>query len=261
MEVSEWKNQVKKNLEERGILFFEVTDSIFYLIALQNFKIVINLIGIKDRFSPQQIIDLENREEFKSCRFVRLWEDVWTLKPTLVIDRFCSFCKLNTSIHGRKTHFERISKPVAEAFLNVNHLQGYASSRFKYGLFLQQQLVAVATFSSTRKMNYGEEYLSIELIRFAVKSGCSVIGGLSKLIMGHYRLHPTTDIMTYIDRDWGKGLAFEQLGFKQVDATAPQFFRLSEDFQRNKASSSLINGDVFNAGSIKMILKFENDYV
>ncbi|MET4082831.1 hypothetical protein ABIB40_002795 [Pedobacter sp. UYP30] len=255
MEVSAWKVQFKKSLAAEGLHVTELEDCSFCLLAIQDAKVIVNLISTRNHFSPQQLIDLAYREDLKSEKFVQLWEDVWLRKPAVVIDRLRSFCGLSKRIHGRKTTFERISKLLAEAFLTENHLQGYASSRFKYGLVLEGQLVAVITFSSARKMDYDEEYRSIEIIRFAVKRGFSVSGGLSKLLKGHYRQYPTNDIMTYIDRDWGKGLAFEKVGFKQVDIAAPQFFELDGDFQRRRITEI---GAIFNSGSIKMILSFED---
>ncbi|MBC7418441.1 MAG: hypothetical protein H7325_09825 [Pedobacter sp.] len=263
MKVEDWKTQVKTSLVAEGIYLTEIEDSEFCLLAIETAKIIIHLIDIPNKFSLQEVIDLANREQFRSQKFVQLWEDVWERKKELVVDRLRSFCGLSRRVHGRKTKFERISKPLAETFLNENHLQGYASSRFKYGLVLAGELLAVITFSATRNMDYGEEYRSIELIRFAIKRGFSVSGGLSKLLIGHHRLHPTTDIMTYIDLDWGTGLAFKQLGFKQVDVVAPLFFKLGSDFERHKTTQPLgdVNGLVFNSGSAKMILNFEDGCV
>lgn len=257
MENDPWKNRFKELLIKKGVNFTEIKHPTYSLCRLGDGQITVHLINISNKFLPAQVVELSDRYSRDGGKFVQLWEDVWLRNQEIVVDRLQSFCRLNVSLHGRKTRFQSISKPVAQKFLEENHLQGYVSSRFKYGLFLLDDLVAVATFSAVRKMNYAEEYTSIELIRFAVKRGHSVVGGLSKLLRGHVRLHPTDDVMTYIDKDWGRGLAFEKLGFLQTDVTSPQFFTICDDFNRIKDMSNVsANRIVFNSGSIKMVLRF-----
>jgi hypothetical protein len=175
-----------------------------------------------------------------------------------VIARIQSLLGVNKRIHGRKTVVKRISKPIADLFLNNNHLQGAVSARYKYGLILEEELVAVATFSAARKMNFSENYKSVELIRFAVKAGYSVTGGLSKLIAGFAADLEPQDIMTYADRDWSTGDAYHRLGFQQTGILEPQYFALTENLQRYLIKDSLdtYSEKVFNTGSLKFVLKF-----
>lgn len=258
MTTNGWKHDVKTSLLGLKITFLETAEDTFSVIVIEQSKIIINLISVSNSFSPTQLQDLANSWLAKDYKFVQLWEDVWIQKQTIVLDRIKSFCGLNTRIHARQTKFCRIAKPEAAVFLQENHLQGYANARFKYGLFYNDELYAVATFSSPRKMHFNGDYSSIELIRFALKKGYSIPGGLSKLLIGHSRLQPTNDIMTYIDRDWGAGLAFKKIGFTQTGLMEPQFFKLDSHLCRTKIQleESCEGISVFNSGSIKMILKF-----
>jgi hypothetical protein len=201
----------------------------------------------------EQTIFLQQR-----LKLVYLWEDVWLNRPQQVIARIQSLLGVNKRLHGRKTVVKRINKPIADLFLNNNHLQGAVSARYKYGLILEEELVAVATFSAARKMNFSENYKSVELIRFAVKAGYSVTGGLSKLIAGFAADLEPQDIMTYADRDWSTGDAYHRLGFQQTGILEPQYFALTENLQRYLIKDSLdtYSEKVFNTGSLKFVLKF-----
>ena len=229
----------------------------FNLLSIHNQSIIIHLVNIDNKFTPNRLIDLQQLYLIEGIKLIHLWEDVWFNKSNQVLGRIASILGLNKRIHGRKTIVQKIDKSIAQPFLNQNHLQGFVSSRHKFGLFEKDELVAVGTFSALRKMNYEENYKSAELIRFAVKSGYSVIGGLSKLITHFSALYNPDDIMTYADRDWSAGEVYQKLNFIQTDLLNPQFFSL--DINRNRIiikENSLSSAAVFNTGSLKYILKF-----
>lgn len=258
IKISFWKANFQEQLRIEGIAVEAVKNQLHSLVYLPQATVVVQLIDIQNDFTPNQFIDLALSYQTKNIKFIQLWEDVWIKDYTQVIDRFRAFCGLNIRIHGRKTTLTRITKPIAQSFLYENHLQGFASARFKYALLYQKEIVAVATFSSPRKMNVADEYYSVELIRFAIKRKYSIAGGLSKLVVGFCKLHSPNDIMTYIDIDWGNGSGFEKLEFTKTGVTDPQFFSLDADLNRIKIAADA-KGDstnVFNTGSIKMILNF-----
>jgi hypothetical protein len=192
-------------------------------------------------FNENYFQDLINKYERKRIQLVIVLESQWHEKQAIVKSRLASFFSKTKTIHARKTKFLRIDKQIAEMFLNKNHLQGYVSSKLKYGLYLNDELVAVATFSAGRKMkDKPEKYRSYELIRFANKVGMRVIGGLSKLIVGFTKEREIGNIMTYIDKAWSKGDSFEKIGFVRSGELPP--FEID---------------NTWNAGSIKMILECE----
>jgi hypothetical protein len=161
-------------------------------------------------------------------------------------------------IHGRKTSVKRIDKAVTEIFLNQNHLQAYVSSKIKYGLFLEQELVAVATFSAGRKMNdKPQDFRSYELIRFANKNGCRVYGGLSKLLNAFILNHKPGNIMTYADLCWSTGESYLKLGFEQVGILLPQTIYFQKTNPDNFTANNTFG--IWNAGSLKFILSINQN--
>ncbi|WP_316843552.1 hypothetical protein [Pedobacter psychrodurus] len=228
----------------------------FQLLQLNN-ELIIHLVSLNNGGTAEDFIGLQKEYHKKNIKLVHLWEDIWLSRPDQVLARIKSLLGRNIRIHGRKTKAFKIAKPVADAFLTENHLQGSVSSRYKIGLFEKEELIAVATFSALRKMNHTENYKSAELIRFAVKSGYSITGGLSKLISFFAETHKPNDLMTYADRDWSAGEAYVKLGFTQTAVVESHNYILDEKLNRQLKKNNQSSGqEVFNTGSLKFILKF-----
>ena len=142
--------------------------------------------------------------------------------------RLCSLLGVTQKIHARQCIVRRISKPEAKLFLDTNHTMGYASSYFHYGLFLKDELVAIASFSKGRRMNrLPENKKSFELIRFCNKNFYTVVGGLSKLVHTFEEEQKPGDIMTYVDKLWGEPHAYYALGFLLEQVTAPLVLKIA----------------------------------
>lgn len=122
-------------------------------------------------------------------------------------------------IHGRKCKLKKITKPEAENFFKENHWLGATSSKVNIGAFYNDELVAACSFAAPKKFREG--YYSGELIRFANKNYTIVVGGLDKLIKWYVKNYPVNDVMTYVDKKWGSGEAFEQLGFNKKQSKTP----------------------------------------
>lgn len=147
---------------------------------------------------------------------VHLHQDVYDRNPEIVQSRLRSKCGIYYErIYARKTVAKRIHKLDFVPFLEGNHLWGATGSKFAYGLYRQKELLAVATFSSKRKVRRAENmYYSYELLRFCTKRDTTIVGGLTKLISAFVRDVPQQqlscnstnvgiDIITSIDRDFG----------------------------------------------------------
>lgn len=253
---SNWHNQLINALAACEINSEPFFEGPFQLLKLTD-QLIINLVSLNNPCTPQDLIELQEKYATKHIKLIHLWEDLWQLKPAQVLARLTSLLGKNKRIHGRKTKVHKIAKPIADTFLNENHLQGTVSSRYKIGLFEKDELVAVATFSALRKMNHTENYKSAELIRFAVKAGYSITGGLSKLISYFAALHQPNDLMTYADRDWSAGEAYLRLDFLQTVIIAPQYYQLNAALQRQLIKDAeTVTAQIFNTGSLKFILKF-----
>ncbi len=229
------------------------------------------------------IIPFETEGRFAYCRKgdvppagkIVVWEDQWQFRQEIVRSRVMSKLGLLERIPGRLCNMQRISRPVADQFLEKNHLQGTTVSKIKYGLFLPQRyfrvlkeklpgsdlpgsdlpgnglLMAVMTFSGPRSFRDGTR--SYELIRFAVRCNFHVQGGFSRLLQHFIREKDPDSIMTYVDLDWYSGSAYEVLGFEPAGVLSPIRYRVDEKGNRRPEEGP--GHDVINKGSLKMIWK------
>lgn len=225
-------------------IIFEVNGPIFL-----NFKYQIGFYFHKnvEENRAHFLKDIIKKHVEINIHLIIIFEHQWLENEEIITSRIKALFGKSNTIHGRKTKVVRIDKQIAEPFLNQNHLQGYVSSKFKYGLYLQDELVAVATFSAGRKMNNRPEgFRSFELIRFANKLNYRVIGGLSKLIDAFAKNHNVGNMMTYVDACWTDGANFEKLGFENRGYLEPFLIQFDNISQKK----------VWNAGSYKLIKEF-----
>lgn len=157
-------------------------------------------------------------------------------QPNKVAALVLSQLQLNTKIFARNCQVIKVERAEADAFLNEYHLMGATQSAFNLGLFNNNELVALASFSKGRKMNrLPAHQRSFELIRFCCKSGTSVTGGLTKLLHHFCALKQAGDVMTYVDKLFTKGDSFIKAGFKKHSETEANYFLIHKQSFERKA--------------------------
>lgn len=193
---------------------------------------------------------------------IHIDEDLWKTRPKALLNRIATLYGKAERSYARQAVVARIDKKTSMEFQEEHHLQGAIAGKYRYGLFKEGELLAVAVFSNLRNMRHTEHYRSIELIHFCQKGQHLVIGGLSKLIAAMISDFSPNDVMTYVDRDWSEGNKFESLGFKIIGFTKPHLFKVNKrTFKReiikpNDAFESILTEDQYflkNLGSIKMV--------
>jgi len=156
---------------------------------------------------------------------VHLWQDCWIRKNEIVRSRIAVLSGSCVRIHARRTEVRRITKDIMSGFFAANHLQSFVNGRYNYGLYLDEQLVAAASFSAGRKMaRNGVVCRSFELLRYANLLHHRVTGGLGKLVAHFIKDVNPDDIMTYADLDWASGKGYRALNFEQIAITPPKTF-------------------------------------
>ena len=156
-------------------------------------------------------------------KVIHLHEDVWINKNEIVRGRLLVFMgQSRQRIFARKTTSHRINATTAMNFLEEHHLWGATRAKYYYGLFVGEELEAVATFSSRRKiLRDNRPHRSHELLRFCAKRNSNVVGGISKLLKIFTLQQKPDDIVTIIDRDWGDGSGWHSVGFETVCTCNP----------------------------------------
>lgn len=251
-------------LQDIGLNITPIEDGKYDLLLCNN-RIVINLITLDNDYKAEELIGLQTSYQLKGIQLVQLWEDVWQTRENQVLGRIKSILGLNVRLHGRKGIVTVIDQKQADDFLNANHIQASAKARYKFALEIDGKIKAVACFSNVRFMKtVSMSYRSVELIRFATLMGFTVTGGFTKLLKHFIKIIAPNDVMSYADRDWSLGNAYEQSGFRLVGVTPPaqiwldkreliRYFPHRLPAQNNPS----LNDDfltIYNTGNLKYIL-------
>ena len=258
-----WQDQVVASLEATELYGTLSSFDHFEMLSLKDNAVVINLVSLNNTLHPHDFVSVQDEYFAKNIQLIHLWEDVWATRKEQVLARLESVVGRNRKIHARKTDVVSISQKEADFFLSENHLQLSVGAKHRYALVVDAQVVAVASFSGLRKMRHrGDGYKSAELIRFANLKGVTVIGGFTKLLQHFIRSHRPNDIMSYADRDWSMGKAYERSGFKLVAVTDPLSILVHKMSMERKFLHRLSATDeasnylrVFNTGNLKYILE------
>jgi hypothetical protein len=252
-----WQEDVLLVLRDYDV---ELIDSKRYcLVGFNTATLILNFVPLRNDYTPSEFITLQTQYRDQGITLMHVWEDVWYSRKKQVLGRIQSMLGLNKRVHARKTEIQRITQPQADAFLEANHLQSSARAKYKLALLQDEQMVAVACFSNLRLMEKKQGYRSAEVIRLASATGFTVIGGFSKLLKHFISEHQPNDIMSYADRDWSLGNAYEQAGFGLVAVTPPAEIYVDEvNFVRYFTHRIPEEGNfikIFNTGNLKYILK------
>jgi len=161
----------------------------------------------------------------KGIQLLHIFSDSWKSKPD-VWKNFIKnkILKSNSRIFARKCQIKEIDVYTKNTFLIDNHIQGCDRSRFKYGLFYKDELVAAMTFSTAR---YSKK-CKWELMRFAVKSDYNIVGGFSKLLTHFSRLN-SGSIVSYADRTYSNGNVYWQNGFVLDCVNVPGYYYVKKN--------------------------------
>jgi hypothetical protein len=220
------------------------------IIIFLDYDYVLCFIDKTNKQNENDLINLRTQiKEKNQKQLIIIWWDFWLNKPQIIKSKIKHLLGLSTKIHARKTVVKPIDKNKALEFQINNHLLSPLSGYKRFGLFLDNQLIAVAVFAKKRK--FRDNSYSAELLRFSTLNNIHINGGLSKLIKAFTLQHPIDSLMTYIDLDWSDGRKFEKIGFKIINQQPPMFFKLN-DLERTLSTPQQF--DVFNLGSLKLLL-------
>lgn len=162
----------------------------------------------------------------KGYRLISLFEDEWEFQSEIVKTRLCHILKVGqgATAQARRCVVREIVSADARAFCERHHIQGYAPASIKLGLFEQERLVGVMTFSrpSLAKGQRRATATEWELSRFC--TSLPVAGGASKLFQAFVARYQPTKVITYSDRRWNTGRVYERMGFRFSHNSRPNYW-------------------------------------
>jgi len=157
----------------------------------------------------------------KNIKLFHIFENEWSnltkrdIWCSMITNALCA----SKRIYARKCIIKEISYNIAKKFQEEHHLQGITNASVRLGLYYQEEIVALMTFSKSR---YNKHY-NWELMRFCNKKYYTVVGGASKLFM-HFKKHYNGSVISYADLRRSSGGLYKQLNFKYVNNSTPNYF-------------------------------------
>lgn len=160
-------------------------------------------------FNKPNDYHLQMRKAFEKegLQILQFREDEIRHKSHIVKSMIDSILLRNRKLQARKCKIVEISASGAQIFFEENHLMG-GRQQVSLGLEHDGEVVAAMCCSVKKKV--------MKIERFAVKSGCSVAGGLSKLLKEFIKRVNPDSVESWVDLRYGNGRSLEKLGFREV---------------------------------------------
>lgn len=143
-----------------------------------------------------------------------------------------SFNKVDNKIFARNCEIREISNKETKPFVDANHVQGHRNAQVAYGLFYNDSLVQIMSFSYDKKHNWWE------IIRGCPKMDTMIVGGVSKLFKYFIKQHNPEQIFSYCDFNKFDGHGYEALGMSLIGLTGPDMMWILNDGRICKRSPS-----------------------
>lgn len=170
---------------------------------------------------------------------LHIFEDEWRDKQEIVKNIIKFKLGLIKKIYARETIFKEINTKDAKDFLNSIHIDGFHGAKYHFGLYYNEELVAVMSIGKSR---YNKNY-TWEIVRAGYKY--RIVGGLSKLLKNFKRLYEGS-IITYANRRFFDGHGYISVGFEFINNSEQNYYytdyynRFSRvNFQKHKLSNKL----------------------
>ena len=158
--------------------------------------------------------------EEKGIFLYHIFEYEWNTKKEQILNQLNNLLGINTQkIYARKCIIKEVNNNEKKMFLELNHLQGNDSSSIKLGLYFNNELVSLMTFTKPR---FNKKY-EWELSRFCSKENCNVIGGASKLFKYFINNYNPQTIISYSDIAKTRGNLYDKLGFNLETISNPNY--------------------------------------
>jgi len=197
-------------------------------------------------------------------RLIHVFEDEWLEKRSICESIISNaFNKTEDKVYARNCTIKSVNLTDAKTFLIHNHIQGNCISKYRYGLYHNEQLIMLATFGKHR-ISLGSKAVDgeYELLRMCSLLNTNIVGGASKLFKYFIDNHTPNKITSYCDRRYGTGTMYRKLGFTELYNTKPNYFYVRGNTRYNRFSfrKDILVSQGYDATKTEKILMKERGY-
>jgi len=188
----------------------------------------------------------------KGIRLITIFEDEFKNNETLVFNKIkhcLNIFPISNKIHARQCIVKEIPAKQKREFLDKFHIQGNDISSVFLGLYYDNKLISVMTFSTPSRSRASKNMLNTEglweLNRYATDYNYLIRGGAGKLLTYFKNNFSWKTIYSYADRRWSVGELYKTLGFKLEKISKPNYWYLPPNcskriYRYNFTKASLI---------------------
>lgn len=164
-----------------------------------------------------------NECERRGIRLIHIFEDEWLEHQDIVEDKLRAILRVPMKrYYARKLELRTVSRDVADAFYEANHIQGKTNVSVSIGLYDGDSLVALQSFLPYTRRKSDNVW---ELVRYATRLGVRVVGGFSKCLKWFERNYSPNEVVSFADRRWSDPFSnvYEKNGFAK-DGKVPRSY-------------------------------------
>jgi len=162
-------------------------------------------------------------------QLIQIWEDDWNENSDFIKKSLLHKLGLSEQerIFARKTVVQRINTTEARLFLNVNHIQGYASGTYYLALKKKrtEDTIAVLVLKKEGKNN-------LNIIRYATNA--NVVGGFTKLLNFAAKEYSPDAFLTFSDHCISNGGLYKNNGFVADKELPPDYMYVVQKERKHK---------------------------
>lgn len=172
--------------------------------------------------------------EKQKIKLLHIFEDEWIYKKDIVKSIILNKLKLtNRIIYARKCEIRKVDSKTSKKFMEDNHIQGSVNSKVNLGLFYENKLISLMTFSKGRIIMGGKEN-EWELNRFCNEINTTIVGSSSRLLKFFINEYKPEKIVSYSDIRLFDGGMYEKIGFKKISQSKPNYWYVINDIRYHR---------------------------
>ena len=195
----------------------------------------------------------------KEIELIHIFEDEWLYKKEIIMSIIKNRLGVTEkTIFGRKCVIKEVDNNTSKKFLNENHIQGNVNSKIRIGLFYENNLISLMTFSKGRILMGGkpDEW---ELTRFVNVINTNVIGASSKLFKYFINTYKPNKVVSYSDIRLFNGGMYEKLGFIKKSQSKPNYWYVLNGlrYHRFNYRKSVLVKDGYDQNKTEKEIMFE----
>ena len=154
-------------------------------------------------------------------QLIHIFENEWNNKQEIVKSYIAAKCGcFERTISASNCFIQLVEADKAIDFMNKYHINGPVKTTINIGLFENQELVALGSFSKAR-FSKNHDY---ELRRYCTQLNSNVEQGLKTILNYFENMYHPKSLVVNLDRRWHIAADFQQYGFYVDNITSPDYW-------------------------------------